>query len=189
MLIVWYSQCALRVWYSHAKSIIVQHECYSQFTLRVWCWEYDTLSACWWYSQCAPQRAVLRVSYSQHRTLRHTLRVSVWAESIRLSASYFQPALRVSLTLRVWYSLSFFVTIIPSRSHSVAVFIVNQPTDQQPTNDRWLATEELKYSRNRVWRHWCPTNNMFEVWQTSAPFGGRPIGGAVEALLPKVVNW
>jgi hypothetical protein len=30
---------------------------------------------------------------------------------------------------------------------------------------------------------------MFEVWQNSAPFGGRPIGGAVKALLTKVVNW
>jgi hypothetical protein len=27
---------------------------------------------------------------------------------------------------------------------------------------------------------------MFEVWQNLAPFGGRPIGGAVEALLTKV---
>jgi hypothetical protein len=29
---------------------------------------------------------------------------------------------------------------------------------------------------------------MFEVWQNSAPFGGRLIGGAVEALLTKVIN-
>jgi hypothetical protein len=29
---------------------------------------------------------------------------------------------------------------------------------------------------------------MFEVWQNLAPFGGRPIGGAVEALLTKVIN-
>jgi hypothetical protein len=29
---------------------------------------------------------------------------------------------------------------------------------------------------------------MFKVWQNSAPFGGRPIGGAVEALLTKVFN-
>jgi hypothetical protein len=29
---------------------------------------------------------------------------------------------------------------------------------------------------------------MFEVWQNSAPFGSRPIGSAVEALLTKVVN-
>jgi hypothetical protein len=28
---------------------------------------------------------------------------------------------------------------------------------------------------------------MFEVWQNLAPFGGRPISGAVEALLTKVV--
>jgi hypothetical protein len=28
---------------------------------------------------------------------------------------------------------------------------------------------------------------MLEVWQNSAPFDGRPIGGAVEALLTKVV--
>ncbi len=30
---------------------------------------------------------------------------------------------------------------------------------------------------------------MFKVWQNSAPFGGRPIGGAVETLLTKIVNW
>jgi hypothetical protein len=30
---------------------------------------------------------------------------------------------------------------------------------------------------------------MLEVWQNSASFGSRPIGGAVEALLTKVVNW
>jgi hypothetical protein len=29
---------------------------------------------------------------------------------------------------------------------------------------------------------------MFEVWQKLAPFDGRPIGGAVEVLLTKVVN-
>jgi hypothetical protein len=29
---------------------------------------------------------------------------------------------------------------------------------------------------------------MFEVWQNSAPFGSRPIGGTVEALSTKVVN-
>jgi hypothetical protein len=29
---------------------------------------------------------------------------------------------------------------------------------------------------------------MFKVWQNSAPFGGKPIGSAVEALLTKVVN-
>jgi hypothetical protein len=28
-----------------------------------------------------------------------------------------------------------------------------------------------------------------EVWQNLAIFGGTPIGGAVEALLTKVVNW
>jgi hypothetical protein len=33
------------------------------------------------------------------------------------------------------------------------------------------------------------SNNMFEVWQNLAPFGGRTIRGAVEALLTKVVNW
>jgi hypothetical protein len=29
---------------------------------------------------------------------------------------------------------------------------------------------------------------MFKVWQNSAPFGGRPNSGAVEALLTKVDN-
>ena len=42
---------------------------------------------------------------------------------------------------------------------------------------------------NRAWRHQRPTNNMFKVWHNSAPFGSRPIGGAVEVLLTKVVNW
>jgi hypothetical protein len=32
------------------------------------------------------------------------------------------------------------------------------------------------------------TDTNFEVWQNLAPFGGRPIGGTVEALLIKVVN-
>jgi hypothetical protein len=60
------------------------------------------------------------------------------------------------------------------------------PTDRRPTVR--LTAEELKYSRDTA--QWCrhPTNNMFEVGQNSAPFGGRPIGGAVEALLTKVVN-
>jgi hypothetical protein len=31
---------------------------------------------------------------------------------------------------------------------------------------------------------------MFEVWQNSTPyFGGRLIGGTIEALLTKVVDW
>ncbi len=29
---------------------------------------------------------------------------------------------------------------------------------------------------------------MLELWQNEAPFDGRPISGAVEALLTKVVN-
>jgi hypothetical protein len=29
---------------------------------------------------------------------------------------------------------------------------------------------------------------MLEVWQNLVSFGGRPIGGAVKALLTKVVN-
>jgi hypothetical protein len=31
---------------------------------------------------------------------------------------------------------------------------------------------------------------MFEVWQNSAPFDGRPIGGAIEALSTQIfVIW
>jgi hypothetical protein len=63
------------------------------------------------------------------------------------------------------------------------------PTDQQPTTNDQPGREELKDSRDRAWRHQQPTNNMLKVWQNSAPFGGRPISGAVEALLTKVVNW
>jgi hypothetical protein len=73
-----------------------------------------------------------------------------------------------------------------------------QPTtnDQRPTTNNQrlrttdqLTTEKLKYSCNRAqWRQ-CPTNNLLEVWQNLAPFSGRPIGAAVEALLMIVVNW
>jgi hypothetical protein len=28
---------------------------------------------------------------------------------------------------------------------------------------------------------------MFEVWQNLAPYGGRPVSGAIEVLLTKVV--
>jgi hypothetical protein len=67
-----------------------------------------------------------------------------------------------------------------------------QPTtnNQQPTtNNQQPATEELKYSRNRARRHQCPTNNLLKVWQSLAPFGGRPIGAAVEVLLAIVLIW
>jgi hypothetical protein len=33
-----------------------------------------------------------------------------------------------------------------------------------------------------------PHLQLFEVWQNLAIFGGRPIGGAVEALFNKVVD-
>jgi hypothetical protein len=59
------------------------------------------------------------------------------------------------------------------------------PTDQ-PTNQ--LLAEELKYSHDRAWQHPLPFNNLFEVRQNSAIFGSRSIGGAIEALLTKVVN-
>jgi hypothetical protein len=51
-----------------------------------------------------------------------------------------------------------------------------------------MTTEELKYSCDRAQWHRRPTNNMFEVWQNSAPFGSRPIGGAIEVMLTKVIN-
>jgi hypothetical protein len=101
----------LRVWYSQCESISIILSACSAETL-IARWEYDTLSACWeyddtlsafWYSQHVPQ-CVLRVSYSQRHMLRHTMRVSACNESIILSASDSQGALRVSLTLRVWYS-------------------------------------------------------------------------------------
>jgi hypothetical protein len=60
---------------------------------------------------------------------------------------------------------------------------------QQPTtNNQQLATEELKNSHNRARRSQHPTNNLLEVGQNLAPFGGRPIGTAVEALLTKILN-
>jgi hypothetical protein len=59
-------------------------------------------------------------------------------------------------------------------------------TDRRPT-DQPLA-EELKYSHDRALQHQRPTNNLLEVWQNLAIFGGRLIGSAVEVLLTKVVN-
>jgi hypothetical protein len=59
--------------------------------------------------------------------------------------------------------------------------------NQRPTTNQ-LTTEELKYSGNRAQRCQHPTNNLLEVWQNLAPFGGRPIGTAVEVLLTKVFN-
>jgi hypothetical protein len=70
-------------------------------------------------------------------------------------------------------------------------FVGKHPKAQHPycgpMTDRPL-TEELKCSRNRAQRHQRPTNNMLEVWQNSASFSGRPICGAIEALLTKIVN-
>ncbi len=51
-----------------------------------------------------------------------------------------------------------------------------------------LTAEEIDYSGNRAWQHQHPTNNLLEVWQNLAPFGGRPIGGDIEVLLTKVIN-
>jgi hypothetical protein len=59
-------------------------------------------------------------------------------------------------------------------------------TNNQPTNQP--TAEELKYNRDRAQRRQRPTKTTLEVWQNSAPFGGRPIGGAVEALLTKFIN-
>ncbi len=69
-------------------------------------------------------------------------------------------------------------------SQSPGTLIVDWPTTDQPTDQptNRLTTEELKYSCNTARRRCCPTNNLLEVWQNSAPFGGRPIGAAVEAL-------
>ncbi len=72
-------------------------------------------------------------------------------------------------------------TVIPHKSQSAAVVIVDQPTDQ-PTNDQ-LTAEDLKYSRHSARRLRRATNNLLEV------FGGRSIGATVEALLTIVVNW
>jgi hypothetical protein len=57
-----------------------------------------------------------------------------------------------------------------------------------PTNKPTTA-EELKYSQDRARQPLRPTNNLLEVWQNLAIFGGRLIRGTVEALLTKVVNW
>jgi hypothetical protein len=78
--------------------------------------------------------------------------------------------------------------VIPSKRHSAAVFIVDQPTNnQRPTTGR-LTIEELNYSCNRAWRRGRLSNNLVEVWQNLAPFGGRLIDATVEALLTKVLN-
>jgi hypothetical protein len=57
------------------------------------------------------------------------------------------------------------------------------------TNNQWPTAEELKYSHDRAQLHGHPTNNLLEVQQNLAPFGGRPMGSAIEALLIKVINW
>jgi hypothetical protein len=66
------------------------------------------------------------------------------------------------------------------------------PTEQRPTNSQrptnQLTAEELKYSRHRARQRLRPTNNLLEVWQNLAPFGGRPINAVVEALLTKAIN-
>jgi hypothetical protein len=60
------------------------------------------------------------------------------------------------------------------------LLMTNQLTNQS-------TAEELKYRCNMA-RGLC--HAMFQVWQNLAPFGGRPIGGAVEALLTKtLVIW
>ncbi len=61
-------------------------------------------------------------------------------------------------------------------------------TNKRPTTDRPTYRRGIKYSRNRAWRPWCPTNNLLKVWQNSAPFGGWPISGTVVALLTKILN-
>jgi hypothetical protein len=66
----------------------------------------DTLSALWEYDVesmiLSAHADTLSVRLSmQHRTLRCTLRVSACAESIILSVSFSQHALRVSIMLRV----------------------------------------------------------------------------------------
>jgi hypothetical protein len=69
----------------------------------------------------------------------------------------------------------------PSKARQ-PLFWTDQPTNQP-------AAEELKYSHDRAL--WCQhlTKNMSEVWQNLAIFGRRPIGGTIEALLTKVINW
>jgi hypothetical protein len=59
--------------------------------------------------------------------------------------------------------------------------------DWPPTTNKPLV-EDLKYSCNRARRHQRPTDNLLEVWQNLAIFGGSPIGGAIEALPTKDVN-
>ncbi len=73
-------------------------------------------------------------------------------------------------------------------SQSPGIHIVDRPADQRPTTNGQPTAEELNYSGNRARQHQRPTNNLLEVWQNLGPFGGRPIGGAVEALLTKVFN-
>ncbi len=83
---------------------------------------------------------------------------------------------------RVWWVKSGSVRY----GQSPGTLIVDQPANQ-PT-DR-LVAEELKYSHDRARRHQRPTNNLLEVWQNPAIFGGRPIGAAIEALLTIIKNW
>jgi hypothetical protein len=66
---------------------------------------------------------------------------------------------------------------------------LDQPTDQQPTTNHQLTAKKLQYSSDWEQQHQRPTNNLLKVWQNLPPFGGRPIGSAIEALLTKAANW
>ncbi len=81
---------------------------------------------------------------------------------------------------------SYFLSFWRETSQRPGTFILLEGNLPKPGNQ--LHTEELKYSRDRAWRHRHPTNNLLEVWQNFAIFGGRPIGAAVEAMLSIVVN-
>jgi hypothetical protein len=69
----------------------------------------------------------------------------------------------------------------PSKARE-PLFWTNQPANQ-------LLAEKLKYSHNRAQQRQRFTNNIIKVWQNLAPFGGSPLGSAVELLLTKVLNW
>ncbi len=58
--------------------------------------------------------------------------------------------------------------------------------EDQPTTNQ-LTTEELKYSGDRAPGHQPATNNVLKVWQNLDPFGGRPMGGTVEAMLTEIL--
>ncbi len=73
-------------------------------------------------------------------------------------------------------------------SQSPGTLIVDQLTNNRPT-DRPTDRSQRNQNTDTIGHGGVDAPlTILEVWQNLAIFGGRPIGGAVEALLNKVIN-